>query len=122
MVAEQVPGGAISVGLVIIGAILALIGSIAVELIRAWNSDRRERALLIHTLKAELPLIVFTLETLVGRAWMLDPLGVPDRHLSTLEEARSRLGRHWDRMVLLKRDYLSRDLIHFLIGIDHMCH
>ncbi len=123
--ANQVPGGAISVGLIILGSALALIGSIAVEFVRGWISDRRKARTVVGMLLAEIESIVVGLGAAEKMASQHEGSEILTSEIQPAVEivrsALRRLDHYRDGILLIKEERLRRDLPLFLSSIDAVC-
>ena len=123
--ANQAPGGAISVGLIILGAALALIGSIVVEFVRGWISGRRKARTVVGILLVEIELIVVGLRTVVMVASKYEELKISIGEVQpTLEAVRGalrRLDHYRDGILLIKEERVRQDLLDFLPLVEVVC-
>lgn len=123
--ANQGPGGAIGVGLIILGSALALIGSIAVEFVRGWVSDRRKVRTVVGILLVEIESIILGLR--MGRELASKheeselPASVIQPVLEIACRALRRLDHYREGILLIKKERLRRDLPLFLSSIDAVC-
>ena len=114
--AQAGPGGATTVGLILLGSALALGGSIVVEFIRGWNSDRWKRGTLVRILSSEILAINSTLDSLTEDPWLE---GRARASIGTLHNALRRVESYWDWIMLIKNDTLRRDLFEFFCIIGY---
>ena len=119
---NQVPGGAIGVGLIILGSALALIGSIVVEFVRGWVSDRRKRRTVVGILLGEIESIVVGLRAAVGAASEYEASEMPISEIQPFVEivrgALRRLDHYRDGILLIKEEKVRQDLLFFLRVVE----
>lgn len=124
-VANQVPGGAIGVGLIILGSALALIGSIAVEFVRGWASDRRKARTVVGMLLAEIESIVVGLGAAEKGASEHEAsemlISEIQPAVEIVRSALRRLDHYRDGILLIKKKGLRRDLPAFLLLVEVAC-
>lgn len=110
---------AFNVGLVILGSILALGTSFAIEVWRNRRADRRKVFLLKNLLRNEIPVIINIVEAVlrVGKEDGHFPAGI----LKSIYSAREGFDRHREWIVLIKDNNLRQELFNFYCLVDATC-
>ncbi|MCH7922452.1 MAG: hypothetical protein IH975_05395 [Nitrospinae bacterium] len=117
--AQAVPGWGISVGLIVLGSILALITSVVVEYLRFRYSDRRSKRLIQELLKGEIPTIISIIGTLTDET---EKLGyIPLTRINEISIARAGFDRNRDWLILFKEEGFRRDLHDFYLDLVRIC-
>lgn len=99
------------VALIVLGSVLALSTSLAVEAVRMRLVDRRMKGLLLTLLKIEIPTILNTIDRLVEDHGKLGYL--PILMMNEIEAARQGYERNRDWIVLFRDEAFRRDLIEY---------
>lgn len=99
------------VGLIVLGAVLALMTSDVVEFVKIWLNDRRTKKQFRNFIKMDIPSIQASIDRLVQDTAKLGFMPVIIlNELDAIRQGYDRL-RHW--VILFKEDKFQRDLIDY---------
>lgn len=119
-VAETFPSGAISIALVVLGSVLALATSFAMEVWRARRADRRKVLLLKRFLQQEIPLFIITVNKLLSiaeEARLLPKVGV-----QSLNRARQGFDRNRESATFIEDNDLRHVIFGYFSMVDALCY
>ena len=99
------------VGLIVLGAVLALMTSVVVEFVKIWLNDRRTKKQFRNFIKMDIPSMQASIDRLVQDTAKLGFIPVIIlNELDAIRQGYDRL-RHW--VILFKEDKFQRDLIDY---------
>ena len=119
-VADAIPSGAISVGLVVLGSFLALGTSFAMEVWRTRRADRRKVLLLKRFLQHEIPLMIKMVNAVLS--------GLEERHpplksaVQSINSSRQGFERNREWVTLIEDEELRQDIFGYFSMINFLCH
>jgi len=113
------PYGVGSIWLILLGAGLALGGSIAVEVWRAWRADRRKKSLIESILRTEIQSMVDILGIIKPAGFSPQtPVGSMQERFQALNHARLRVERYRHLLMLIGEDARRKALYDFLWFVE----
>ncbi len=118
--ADAFPSGAISVLLVVLGSVLALGTSFALEWWRTRRADRRKVLLLKRFLQHESPLMIKAVNDLIST--VEDARWVPKVAVQTLNRSRQGFDRNRESATLIEDEELRQEIFGYFSMTDVLCY
>ena len=118
--AETFPSGTISVGLVVLGSVLALGTSFALEWWRTSRADRRKVLLLKRFLQQEIPIIINMVNDILST--VEEHRLLPKAAAQTINRSRQGFDRNRECVTLIEDKELRQEIFDYFSMTDVLCY